>query len=168
MLVALEHIQNRGGEKHGPVARLGFGRRHYQFALYPVYLPFYPQRPGAEVQVIPMERQDLAPAQAGGQLQQQKLVAAVFLGLNQQALDLLGSKYLHFSGFCGREFTAVRRVAEDQFFFYRLVQGCVESGVDAPDGLVGQALAIELGAKQPAVFLEIGVESLNFPGGQLV
>ena len=64
MLVALEHIQNRGGEKHGPVARLGFGRRHYQFALYPVYLPFYPQRPGAEVQVIPMERQDLAPAQA--------------------------------------------------------------------------------------------------------
>ena len=153
MLVALEHIQNRGGEKHGPVARLGFGRRHYQFALYPVYLPFYPQRPGAEVQVIPMERQDLAPAQAGGQ---------------QQALDLLGSKYLHFSGFCGREFTAVRRVAEDQFFFYRLVQGCVESGVDAPDGLVGQALAIELGAKQPAVFLEIGVESLNVPGGQLV
>ena len=44
----------------------------------------------------------------------------------------------------------------------------VESGVDAPDGLVGQALAIELGAKQPAVFLEIGVESLNVSGGQLV
>ena len=44
----------------------------------------------------------------------------------------------------------------------------VESGVDAPGGLVGQALAIELGAKQPAVFLEIGVESLNVSGGQLV
>ena len=55
-----------------------------------MYLPFYSQCPSAEVQVVPLERQDLTPAQAGGQLQQQKLVAAVFPGLNQQVLAFLG------------------------------------------------------------------------------
>ena len=131
-------------------------------------LPLHPQGAGTEIQIVPLDGQDFAPAQAGGQLQEEQFVASVLPGLDQQPLDLLGSKYLHFSGFCGREFTAVRRVAEDQFLLHCLVQCGVESGVDAPDGLVGQALAIELGAKQPAVFLEIGVESLNVPGGQLV
>ena len=131
-------------------------------------LPLHSQGAGTEIQIVPLEGQDLAPAQAGGQLQKEQLVATVLPGLDQQPLDLLGSKYLHFSGFGGREFTAVRWVAEEQLFLHGPVQSGVESGVDAPGGLVGQALAIELGAKQPAVFLEIGVESLNVPGGQLV
>ena len=51
-------------------------------------LPLYPQSAGEEVQVIPPEGQDLPPAQAGGQFQQEQLEAAVLLGLDQQALDL--------------------------------------------------------------------------------
>ena len=101
-----------------------------------MHLPFYPQRPGEEVQVIPLERQDLATVQVCGQLQQQKLVVSVLLGLNQQPLDFLGSRHFHFSGSGGRELATVRGVAEDQLFFYRLVQGRVEGGVDAADGLV--------------------------------
>ena len=125
MLVALEHIQNRGGEKHGPVARLGFGRRHYQFALYPVYLPFYPQRPGAEVQVsqwsariYPRRGRRPTPAAEG--------VAAA--SANQQALDSR-SKYPDFSGFCGRGYSCPS--AEDSFSS-SLVQGPWR-GWDAPD-----------------------------------
>ena len=81
-----------------------------------MHLPFYPQRPGEEVQVIPLERQDLATVQVCGQLQQQKLVVSVLLGLNQQPLDFLGSRHFHFSGSGGRELAAVRGVAEDQLF----------------------------------------------------
>ena len=57
-------------------------------------LPLHPKGPGAEIQIVPLEGQDLAPAQAGGQFQQQKLVAAVLPGLDQQPLDLLRSQNL--------------------------------------------------------------------------
>ena len=131
-------------------------------------LPLHPQGAGPEIQVTPLEGQDLAPAQASGQLQQKQLVAAVLLGLDQQPLDLLRSQHLHFSGLGRREFTAVRRVAEDQLFLHCLVQCGVEGGVDAPDGLVGETLSIELRAQQSAVLLEMGIELLDVPGGQLV
>ena len=40
--------------------------------------------------------------------------------------------------------------------------------MDAPDGLVGEALSIELGAQQPPALFQIGVELLDVSGGQLV
>ena len=110
-------------------------------------LPLHSQGAGAEIQVIPLEGQDLAPAQAGGQLQKEQLVAAILLGLDQQPLDLLWGQNLHFPALDRRKFTAVRWVAEEQLFLHGPVQSGVESGVDALDGLVGQTLAIELGAK---------------------
>lgn len=113
LLVIPEYLQHRGWEEYRPIVGPGLGWRGHQFAPYPVNLPLYPQRPGAEVQVPPLEGQDLAPAQAGGQLQQQKLVASVLPGLDHQPLDLLRSQDFHFSAFDRREFTAVRWVAEE-------------------------------------------------------
>lgn len=82
-LVCLEHIQPWGREKHRPIARPGLGRGYHQFASDPVNLPLHPKGAGTEIQIVPLEGQDLAPAPAGGQLQQQKLVAAVPPGLDQ-------------------------------------------------------------------------------------
>ena len=70
LLIGLEHVQDRGGEEHGPITRSGLGQGHHQFAPHPVDLPLHPQSAGPEIQVAPPEGQDLAPAQAGGQLQQ--------------------------------------------------------------------------------------------------
>ena len=64
--VCLEYMQHRSGEKDRPVARLGLGRGYHQFSLDPVDLPLHSQGAGAEIQVIPLEGQDLAPAPAGG------------------------------------------------------------------------------------------------------
>ena len=110
LLAGLEHTQHQGRKEHCPVTCLGRGR--HQFSFDPVNLTHHPQGAGAEIQVIPLECQNLAPAQAGGQLQQQKLMAAVLFGLDQQPLDFLGSKHFHFSGFGGWKLAAVRRVAK--------------------------------------------------------
>ena len=40
--------------------------------------------------------------------------------------------------------------------------------MDAPDGLVGESLAVELDSEEPAALLKLGVELLNIIGGQLV
>ena len=88
--------------------------------------------------------------------------------MNQQPLDLLRGKYLHLSGLGERETAAVRGIAEDELFRNRFVQCCMESGVDAPNSLVGKTFAIEFGPEKPAILLEIGVELLDVVGSQLV
>ncbi len=88
LLAGLEHTQHQGRKEHCPVTCLGRGR--HQFSFDPVNLTHHPQGAGAEIQVIPLECQALPLAQTSGKFQQQKLVAAVFPGLNQQVLAFLG------------------------------------------------------------------------------
>ena len=76
LLAGLEHTQHQGRKEHCPVTCLGRGR--HQFSFDPV---------------------NLTPAQTSGKFQQQKLVAAVFPGLNQQVLAFLGSQHFHFFRF---------------------------------------------------------------------
>ena len=94
-------------------------------------LPYHPELPGAEVQIIPLEGADLTPAKAGGELQQKQFKAAVLLGLDQQALDFLRGQHLHFPGPGGRETAAICGVAENQLFSHSLVQ-CGMEGVWMP------------------------------------
>ena len=131
-------------------------------------LPLHTKFSGAEVEVIPLEGTDLAPAQPSGELQQKELEAAILFGLDQQTLDLLRGQHLHFPGLGGREAAAVRRVAEEELFRNRFVQRGMKGGVDAPDGLVGKTFAVELGPEEPTALLEPGIELLNVIGGQFV
>ena len=48
------------------------------------------------------------------------------------------------------------------------VQGSVERGMDAPNGLIGEPFTIELCSKEPTVLFEFRIELLNVVGGQLV
>lgn len=57
-----ENGQDRSREDHASVARLGFGRGDYQFSPDAVDLPLHPELPSAEVQIIPLQGADLAPA----------------------------------------------------------------------------------------------------------
>ena len=77
------NIQDWGREEHSSPASLGFGRRYHQFPSCPMDLPFHLERPGFEIQVSPLEGANLTTAQAGGQLQQEQLVAAILSGLDQ-------------------------------------------------------------------------------------
>ena len=105
-------------------------------------LSLYSEFPSAEVEVIPLEGAYLAPPQSSGELQQEKLEATVLFGLDQQTLDFLRRKHLHFSGFGGGETAAIGGIAEEELFRNGLVQCGIEGGVDAPNSLVGQSFTI--------------------------
>ena len=124
-------------------------------------LPFHPQRPGLEIEIIPLERQEFTSPQAGGDLQQEQLIAAVLLGLNQQTLDLVRSKHLHFPGLGGRKPATVCGVVGNQLLGDRHLQRGAECGVVAPHRLVGEAAAIVAGILDAPVLLEVGVELLE-------
>ena len=110
--------------------------------LCSVNLPFHPQRPGLEIEIIPLESQKLAPPQASGNLQQKQFIAAILPGLDQQTLDLVRSEHLHFPGLGGRKPAAVCGVTGNQLLGERHLQCGAERGMTAPHRLVGEAAAI--------------------------
>ena len=103
-MVTLQNIQDRPRQNHASAGGFRFGLGDYQFSLDSLHLPLHSQRSGPEVQVVPLQGQDLTPAQAGRQLQQKKLIASVFFGLDQQTLDFFSGQYRHFSGMGGWRF----------------------------------------------------------------
>ncbi len=124
-------------------------------------LPLHPQCPGLEIEVIPLEGQKFASTQAGGDLQQEQLIAAILSGLDQQTLNLVRSEHLHLSGFGGREPASISGVAGNQLLGDRHLQRGAECGVTAPHRLVGEAAAIVAGILDSPVLLEVGVELLE-------
>ena len=92
---------------------------------------------------------------------QQQFITAVFLGLNQQTLNLVRSEHLHLPGLGGREPATVRGVAGDQLLGDRHLQRGAECGVTAPHRLVGEAVAIVAGILDSSVLFEVGVELLE-------
>ena len=67
--VFLQDTQERSGEDDCPVGGFGFGLRDDQFPFGSVNLPFHPQRPGLEIEIVPLEGQKLTSPQASGDLQ---------------------------------------------------------------------------------------------------
>ena len=88
LTVFLQDSQERSGENDRPVGGFGFGLGEDQFALSSVDLTFYTQCPGLEIEVIPLESQKLASTQAGGDLQQEQLIAATFTTRNLAPNDI--------------------------------------------------------------------------------
>ena len=67
-----------------------------------------------DIQVVPPEGQQLASAQASGQLQQEELIHPLCLGLEQKPLDLLSGQHLHLLLFRRRQLAAQDGVFLDQ------------------------------------------------------
>ena len=124
-------------------------------------LSFHPQSPGLEIEVVPLEGQKFASTQAGGDLQQEQLIAAILSGLDQQTLDLLWSEHLHLPGLGGRKPASIGRVAGNQLLGDRHLQRGAKCGVTAPHCLVGEAAAIMVNIFDASVLFEVGVELLE-------
>ena len=112
-LICFEDSEDRHGEDNAAIGCLRLGWRDYQLSLDPMDLPLNPEFPSAEVQIIPLEGADLASSQAGGGFQQEKLIAVILFGLDQQPLDFLWCQYLHLPGLGRREAAAISRITED-------------------------------------------------------
>ena len=57
---------DRCGQENAPAGGPGLGLGDHQFSPDTLDLPLYSQHPSPEIQIVPLEGQDLAPAQAGG------------------------------------------------------------------------------------------------------
>ena len=132
-----------------------------QLPLDALNLPLYSQGASPEIQIIPPEGQDLAPAQAGSQLQQEQFKAAVLLGLDQQALDLLSRQHLHLFGAGDRRFAGEGGIFQNQPLGHRLIQRHPAGHMTALYHAVGQPRTVLLHPQEPASLLQPVIELLE-------
>ena len=167
--VCLQDIQHRRRQDDGAGGRLCLGLRDQQAILCgAIDLLGDTQFPGFQLQVLPLEGQQFAPPQPGGQLQKEEFKVSLRLGLNQKPLDLLAAQYLHFLCLLGRQLTADGRVGLDQPFVFRPLQRRSAAGVATPYHAVRQPRAIVVGVEEPPGLFQSGVELLEVALGQLV
>ena len=126
------------------------------------------QYAGFEVQVIPLQRHELASAQAGCQVQKEHFVVALELRLNEKPLQLLPRQHLHLPRFLGRQLAADGRVHANQSILHRLLQCGAAGGVAHTHHSVGQPFAVLVGEPLPATFLESAIELLQVILRQLI
>ena len=62
LIICFEDTEDRRRENNATIGGFCLGWRDYQFSLNPVDLPLDPEFSGAEVQVVPLQGADLAPA----------------------------------------------------------------------------------------------------------
>ena len=121
------------------------------------------------VQVRPQQGEELAPAQAGGQLQIEGRQQSAPFCFGQVRTDLVLRQYLHLSLLQLRQAAALGGIGENQPFRHRLLQAVVQQRVDAPYHAGAEALIFQLDVGIPldaAGFLQVVVEFLNLDGGQ--
>ena len=121
-----------------------------------------------DVQVRPLERHQLALAQAADEFQIEHRQDAALLGCGQIGPNLLWRQNFHFVLLDFRRDAVVRRISDDQALCHRAVERVVQHRVDAANcgGAQPRLLAL-LRFPQPAMLLQIFVESLQVAPCQL-
>lgn len=147
--------------------RLGFGDAYLHSSVYFIDLLGHRQCPGIQIQVGPLQGQQFSPAQSRGQVQQEQFEVSICLGLHEKPLEFLAGQHLHLLPALRRQFAAYCRVGPDQVFLHHLIQGRPAFGVAHPHHPVGETLAVEIGADEPPLFFQVGIELLEILLGQL-
>lgn len=80
------------------------------------------QLPSLHVQILPLQGQNLPQTQAGAQLQQEELIVAVLLRLDEEPLHFLLGQDVHFPTFLRRQLAANGGIGADQPLLHRLLQ----------------------------------------------
>ena len=166
-LILPEHLDHRRRQHQLADGSLGFGDAYLHLSIHFVDLLGHRQCSGIQVQVGPLQGQQLSPAQSRGQVQQEQLEVSIRLGLYEEPLEFLTGQYLHLPAPLGRQLAADCRVGPDQVLLHCLVQGCPALGVAHPHHPVGEPLAVEISADEPALLFQVGVELLEILLGQL-
>ena len=89
LVVFFQHSQQGWGQDDGTQGGFRLGRRHHQLAVSPVDLALDAKHPSFDVQIVPLEGQHLAPAQARGKLQKKQFIVSFFPCLDQKSLHFL-------------------------------------------------------------------------------
>ena len=133
---------------------LCFRFRHIQLALHAGDLLVHCQDALFHIQVLPLKRQQFAPAQAAGQLQIEHGQDAVLLRFLEVSADLLRWQDGHLFLVLGRDAAVLAGVVRDEPLFHRLLQRRLQHRMDTPHEGVGQGFVVLLRtALHPAILL---------------
>lgn len=170
LLHLLQHFHRILGDGDVPVGVLGFKRDFFYLSVDPGNLPFDMDHAVGEVDVLPLQSEQLAPAQAGGEVEIVQLVHAALFRFAQEGAELLGVDRTHLPVFHLRKLTAIRGVGQDQFVLYCHVHGRRDHLIDVPHRFRAQAFGLLLGfdAGNPPLRQQLLVELLEREGGQLL
>ena len=158
----------KGQRSHGVAS---FRRTDHQFPVDSIYLLGDGERPVFSVQVRPLEGQQFAPPQAGGQLQIEGREKPPALRFRKVHPDFLLRQNFHFPFLELRQFAALSGIAEDEPLRHRLLQAVVQQRVNAAHYSGAETFVPEFRkilALDPSVFLEVVVKSLDLNGSQFV
>lgn len=155
-------------QQQGAVAVFRFQRRLDDLPVDPGHLAADAEVAPLQVDVLPLETQQLAPAQAGGQLHIVHLIDAAFFGLPEEGCQLFLGQGFHLLALQSGQGTAVRRVVDDE----PLPLGEVQRGgydlVDITHCFRAKADGLLFGFQPlyPAVAQELAVEPLQIKNGE--
>ena len=168
LFVLPQHRHHGGRQDDLADGVLRLGRADLKLATHIVDLLVHIQYAGFEVQVVPLQRHELASAQASRQVQKEDLVVALELRLNEKPLQFLPRQHLHLPCLFRRQLAADGRFHTDQPILHRLLQCGAAGGVTHTHHSVGQPFAVFVGEALPAAFLESAIELLQVILRQLV
>ena len=168
LFVLPQHRHHSGRQDDLADGVLRLGRADLELPPHIVDLLVYIQHTGFEVQVIPLQRHELTPAQTGCQVQKEHLVVTLELCLDKKPLQLLPRQYLHLPRLFRRQLAAEGRVHTDQPILHRFLQRRAAGGVAHTHHSVGQPFAVLVGEALPATFLESPIELLQVVLCQLI
>ena len=161
-------LLREGQRSHGVAS---FRRTDHQFPVNSIYLFRDGECPVFNVQVRPLEGQQLPSPQAGGQFQIESGQQSSLFRFGKVHPDFLLRQDLHFPFLKLRQLAALCGVGEEQVLRHRLLQAVVQQCVDAANHSGAETFVPEFRkilALDPSVFLEVVVKSLDLNGSQFV
>ena len=167
-LILPQHRHHGGRQDDLADSVLCFWRADLKLAPHIVDLLVHIQHTGFEVQVIPLQRHELTPAQTSRQVQKEHFVVALELRLNEKPLQFLPRQHLHLPRFLGRQLAADSRVHANEPILHRFLQRGATGGVAHAHHSVGQSFAVLVGEALPATILDPTIELLQVILRQLI
>ena len=167
-LVFPQYFHHRRGENDLADGVLCLRLADLQLSPHSGDLPAHIQNARLKIKIIPLEPHDLAPSQTCGQIQEEELVVALGLCLDEKPLELLTVQYLHLPCLLGRKLTADGRVGAYEPLLHRFLQSSAADGVVHSYHPVGQALAVALNESLSATLFQSPVELLEVILSQLI
>ena len=114
-------------------------------AIYSLNLALNLQHPGFKVDVVPLEAEQLAPSQSGGQIEVVEFKHAGFLRLPEEVGQLFRRQHLHLSVLFLWQTTAFRGIDGQQPFHNRFLASGVDYRVNIPHRLAAESFGLTFG-----------------------
>ena len=119
-----------------------------------------PQLPGGEVQIPPLEGDDLPQPHTRGQLQQEQFVESVLPCLDQKPLHFLLCQDLHLGAFLRRKLAPGGGIESNQLLLHRPFQRRIAGHVALPHHGIRQACTMPLHQVPPPALFQAGKKLL--------